>query len=107
MTTTTINTELTPAIVEIPAGRSIILTVDGKPVVFLRAKEVSTRTSTVAREEYENYEYCGMGITIMNEMGWSDKFVSGCATTMALEVQHQTVESVTEAYSKRYQVMWK
>jgi hypothetical protein len=105
MTIATFKTELTPAVVEIPAGRSVILTIDGQPVVFLRADEVRTRT-TFLKQEYKQYDYCGMGITIKDPDGFDYKYVSGCATTMSLEVLNNSVESVTAAYAQRYAVMW-
>ena len=101
---TATKTEITPAIVEIPAGRSVILTIDGKPVLFLKADPVRTRTDILGRE-YKQYEYCGMGMNV-SDGSYSDQFVSGCATTMALKVENLDIENVTAAVAQRYQINW-
>lgn len=98
-------TKLTPALFEISAGRDVILTVNGKPVVYLKASEVRTRTAFM-KEDYDYHEYCGMGITVKNRVGLAHEYVSGCATTENLQVEFNSVTDVTKAAADRYQIQW-
>lgn len=102
MTTQTLNA---PQIIEAEAGRNIVIVVDGKPVVFLRADKVRERSYAIgdrAYQYYNSYEFCGMGVTLRDKTGWNDQYVSGCATTMALEVNELTTDAVIEAATQRY-----
>ena len=102
MTTQTTNA---PQVIEAQAGRDVILVVDGIPVVYLQAERVTKRTHTYGaglRGTHNRYEYCGMGLTLSSNNFYDHLYISGCATTLALEVDDLTVEAVNKAIAKRY-----
>ncbi len=95
----------TPTVIEVPPFQDLILTVRGKPVVILRSDGVQFGEFYDDDELYEKHHYCGMGLTVkQSDATFNRKYVSGCGTTMSLDVRSQDVETVKMQLQERYNI---
>jgi hypothetical protein len=96
-----------PAVIEVPPFQDLILTVNGKPVVILRSDGVQFGSVYDEAELYEKHQYCGMGISLQeNNLSFHRKYVSGCSTTMSLNVEKQDVETIKTQIQERYNIKY-
>lgn len=93
----TIKTE--PQVIEVEAGRDIVITVEGVPVVYLRSEGVM-KQSTYDGDEYDSHKYVGSGI-YERRGDYLTKFLGSCSNTGGLYVPEATVEATVETIKAR------
>lgn len=75
-------------VIEIEAGKDVILTINGEPVIYLHAKEVGTRKAFGGDNIHPHYDFCASGITLQpNPDLWFRENRSSCSVTASLEIK--------------------